>query len=370
MVQLQLCTLEHLKNSSFGRPFPRHGLQLLFWFANHCVTFEHINFVIVMKLVSDCQPERGVYGFHLFGNIEGLLPVLSRSKKGMSKKMVYFEVGNLNTETYPGSANLPIYVRENYGLDGNYNIDRIIISYHVRTRVVETVYVTEHDTAVHGRFSPDRTYEISCELIRAMQNPQLDLTTFITQMGYYADLEVVQASDIEIHYPQLSGQPMYDIMQIYSGSTATREQSDNFRFFTEAFDQQLNVNIEPFSYDQYGRYIVDASPHNSRLTAEVQHNYKKTQQAWWQSYWHDEWKQVYKGFTEKHKKRNGGGGISFFNISISILLGAGAVYLGAKCFSWLRSWWETDLNECALKMMDGWTTPSYQRTHIMLDYVF
>lgn len=50
MVQRQLCTLEHLMNSGFGRPFPRHGLQLLFWFANHCVTCELINFVLIIKV--------------------------------------------------------------------------------------------------------------------------------------------------------------------------------------------------------------------------------------------------------------------------------------------------------------------------------
>lgn len=50
MTQWQLCTLEHLMSSGYGRPFPRHGLQLLFWFANHCVTCDRINSVVVMKV--------------------------------------------------------------------------------------------------------------------------------------------------------------------------------------------------------------------------------------------------------------------------------------------------------------------------------
>lgn len=379
MVQWHLCTLEHLMNSRFGRPFPRHGLQLLFWFANHCVTCELINSVLVMKLVSDCQPERGFFGFHLFGNNEGLLPVLSRPRRGMSKrKMAYFEVGNLNTETYPSSANLPTYVRENYEFNGNcvnYNIDRIIISYQVRTRVVETVYVTEHDTAVFGRFSPDRTHEISCELIQALQNPQLDLTTFLTQMGYYGDMVVVQDNNInETHYPEPSAQPMYNMVQTNSGST-TMEQSDNLRFFSEAFNQQLNVNIEPFSSDQQGYYTVNITQYNSGLAVEVQPKYrrpkaKKRQQALWQSYCHSEWERAYKGFAEESNKRNGGGGGGGGGIGlIRILLSVGALYLAARCFSWLRSWWNSDLNEHVLKMMP-WRTPSYQRTHIMLDYVY
>lgn len=107
MVQWQLCTLENLMYSGFGRPFPRHGLQLLFWFSNQCVTCEVVQLVVTMKvrsglcvsvcvwirltpdvfpqLVSDCQPENGNFGFHLFGNMEELLPVLSRPRKSRSK---------------------------------------------------------------------------------------------------------------------------------------------------------------------------------------------------------------------------------------------------------------------------------------------
>lgn len=33
------------------------------------------------QLVSDCQPENGFYGFHMFGNIEELLPLLDRRNK-------------------------------------------------------------------------------------------------------------------------------------------------------------------------------------------------------------------------------------------------------------------------------------------------
>lgn len=139
----------------------------------------------------------------------------------------YFEVGNLNTNTFPAAANLPTYVRENYefaGNHGNKNTDRIIISLQVRTRVVETVYVTEHDGGGCGRFSADRTYEISCELIRALQSPQLDITTFLTQMGYYSDIQC----------------------------------------------QQLDVDMEPFNYDQLVQYFVNLSSQNSRHYSDAQ----------------------------------------------------------------------------------------------------
>ncbi|KAM9314764.1 uncharacterized protein KZ484_024427 [Pholidichthys leucotaenia] len=187
MVQLQLSSLDQLRSSGFGRPPPRHGLQLLFWFSNTCVSCHIIDSVVVMKLVSNCQPENGSYGFHLFGNMEELLPVLSRAKKRRTK-VSYFGVGNLNRERHPDSVNLPAYVRENHGFGGDSNIDRIIIGYQLSTRLVEMVYITEHNGAFLGRFRPEGTYQISSELILALQDPGLDLTAFLTMMGYYGNM--------------------------------------------------------------------------------------------------------------------------------------------------------------------------------------
>lgn len=74
---------------------------------------------------------------------------------------------------------------------------------------------------------------------------------------------------------------------------------------------------------------------------------------------------VFLGFNEEAKKRKGGGGVSF----VKTLLCAGALCLAAKCFSWLRSWWNLDLNENILKAIP-WRPPSDQHPHIMLDYVY
>ncbi|XP_063739476.1 uncharacterized protein LOC134864444 isoform X3 [Eleginops maclovinus] len=367
MVQCQLFSLEQLMSSGFGRPFPRHGLQLLFWFANHCVTCEVINFVLIMKLVSDCQPERGVYGFHLFGNMEELLPVLNRKRKSKRQEedrpysqVLYFEVGNLNTETYPGSADLPSYVRENYDLEGNIddiNIDRIIVSYQLRTRVVETVYVTEHDRAVFGMFSADRTFEINPELIQDLQSPQLDLTTFLTQTSYWGDIQVVQTNDIdEIHYPEPSVEQMFNIMQNYW--VAKRQ---DLGFFSEAFNQQIDVSINPYSDDQQGQYFVDVTSHNSHFVAcnsEVQRKNKKRKASkrantWRQTYWLPDRGACIEDF-DSVKKKKGGGGFRF----IKILLSAGVLCLAAKCFSWLRSCWGLGRNDNILQRMP-WRTPSY-----------
>lgn len=172
----------------------------------------------------------------------------------------------------------------------------------MRTRVVEKVYVTEHDRSAFGKFSPDGTYEISSELIQALQSPQLDLTTFLTQMGYYGDIQMVEGNDLEeIHYPEPSAQQMFNTVQTYSGSTATTGQIDDLRFFSEAFNQQLDVSEVPFSYDQH--YFANVTSHNSGLVAnysEGQHKYRRPKatrrpKALRQSYWASGWKLPYEG---------------------------------------------------------------------------
>ncbi|KAK1893196.1 Adenine deaminase 1 [Dissostichus eleginoides] len=216
---------------------------------------------------------------------------------GVTPLVLYFEVGNLNTDTYPASANLPTYVRENYVLEdkiGDINLDRIIVSYQLRTRVVERVYVTEHDRAAFGRFSTDRTFEIHPELIQALQSPQADLTTFLSRTGYWGDIQVVQANDIEeIYYPEPSAQQMFNIMQNYSGSTARAER------------RGLST------------------------------------------------------YVDSVKKKKEGGGVNI----VKILLSAGMLYLAAKCFGWLRSWWRLGPDENTLRKM-------LSHHHVMLDYVY
>ncbi|XP_076001466.1 uncharacterized protein LOC142994604 [Genypterus blacodes] len=370
MVQWQLITLEHLMNSGFGRPFPRHGLQLLFWFANSCVSCEVNNFVIVMKLVSDCQPEQGSYGFHPFGNIEELLPVLTRSKTRKRKK-VYFEVGNLNAETYPGSANLPSYVRENYESDGyhsDYNTDRIIISYQVRTKEVETVYITEHDTAVLGMFSPDRTHEISPELIQALQSPQLDLTTFLIKMAYSEPMWEPVEDAAETIYSWVNSwedslpQHMFNIVQSNSGSAA--------RLHSQGFNQQIDVNIAPCRYDrhnvvnsysQYSQYsqplgYYSAHQHEYRRFEDIERPRSLPERLGFAA-----WLQPDEGSDEESKKWKKRG-----NIFLKLLLGVGVVYLAVKSISWLRSCGETGTKD--LKQNYFRNAPVFQ--HIMLDYVY
>lgn len=159
--------ISHLTNSGFGRPKPRHGLKLLFWFANKCIDFDGNN---NMKWRYD--PEDGDLGFHLFENRymnDGvkLLPDVSYS---------YYELGNL---LKPGAKELPHYIWEDFtGHHDISNRDRIIVS--VDDEWFDKVYVTEHKGQTN--YNPDATFCISKGLLMNIQ--KLSLDEFLADVGY------------------------------------------------------------------------------------------------------------------------------------------------------------------------------------------
>ncbi|KAK6324945.1 hypothetical protein J4Q44_G00042870 [Coregonus suidteri] len=164
--------IDHLQSSVFGRPWPRHGLQLLHWFSHDYVTFNNDSEMVTVR-----NPKKKAFGFHrFFDNIEEhdgqcnqLLP---------DQDLPYYEVGNLNK---PGSENLPDYVSENHtGHSDDSNIDRIIISLQ-SDRVLDRIYVTQHDHQ-RGAFDPQRTYRISKGLISIIRNLELD--ELLEKTGY------------------------------------------------------------------------------------------------------------------------------------------------------------------------------------------
>uniref|UniRef100_A0A672M3A0 Uncharacterized protein n=1 Tax=Sinocyclocheilus grahami TaxID=75366 RepID=A0A672M3A0_SINGR len=145
-----LNNLSDLRESRFGQPPPRHGLNLLWWFAHDCVQIDFNG-----RLTAECNPTNGAFGFHRFHNRDGLLPY---------SDLLYYEVGNLNS-----TDSLPDYVTENYtGYSDSSNTDRIIVSFGPRRRRFENVYVTQHSDQVH--FDQNHTYRISTELIKDIQD--------------------------------------------------------------------------------------------------------------------------------------------------------------------------------------------------------
>ena len=65
----ELTTVTDLKESGFGRPRPRHGLPLVYWFSSECVTFLDQQGAMEAR----CDVETGDFGFHRFNNFEGIL---------------------------------------------------------------------------------------------------------------------------------------------------------------------------------------------------------------------------------------------------------------------------------------------------------
>ncbi|XP_018928790.2 uncharacterized protein LOC109056036 [Cyprinus carpio] len=144
-----LDNLFDLKETRFGQPHPRHGLNLLWWFAHDCVQIDSNG-----NMTAKCNPANGAFGFHQFFNKERLLPKID---------LPYYEVGNLHN---PGS--LPHYVTRSYtGQSDNSNKDRIIVSFDSRWKRFKKIYVTQHSDQV--RFDQNHTYCISIDLLRIIQ---------------------------------------------------------------------------------------------------------------------------------------------------------------------------------------------------------
>ncbi len=55
--------LSDLRETRFGRPRPRHGLNLLWWFAHKCVEIDSNG-----QMIAQCNPEYGDFDFDLFYN--------------------------------------------------------------------------------------------------------------------------------------------------------------------------------------------------------------------------------------------------------------------------------------------------------------
>ncbi|XP_063079990.1 uncharacterized protein LOC134469895 [Engraulis encrasicolus] len=158
--------LKRLQRSQFGQPEPRHGLRLLFWFANELIEF------ISNQMFATVHPNTAVFGFHPFHNRPDhdgdiLLPETENSD--------YYVVGNLkNTNAYQ----FPDYVTEKYtGLQDDSNTDRIIVD--MDGCNVYRVYVTRH--LGRSNFSHSETYRISQGLISVIKKME-DLEDFLSKI--------------------------------------------------------------------------------------------------------------------------------------------------------------------------------------------
>ncbi|KAK9980080.1 hypothetical protein ABG768_013477 [Culter alburnus] len=145
----KLNNIDDLRNTGYGRPPPRHGLQLLLWFAQNVDVDQNNNLISV-----NFNPTQGDYGFHQFRNREGILPPL---RSGQS----YYEVGNLNRQ---GAREFPDHVQSMYRNsdqhDKKRNMDRLIVTLDEnRPYRISRVFITAHNYA-RNDFNSSDTYEI------------------------------------------------------------------------------------------------------------------------------------------------------------------------------------------------------------------
>ncbi|RXN05306.1 hypothetical protein ROHU_025258 [Labeo rohita] len=156
----KLSNIQDLKNITYAKSAPRHGLQLLFWFAQKVVTMDQNNIPI---LDSNFDPSRGDFGFHHYGNREGILPLLSSWQS-------YYSGGNLKS---PGANAMPAYVRKYYRNTNvpERNMDRLIISVKEnKPNKILSVFITAYDLHKND-FNPDDTYEIDPALFLQIGEP-------------------------------------------------------------------------------------------------------------------------------------------------------------------------------------------------------
>ncbi|XP_077102051.1 uncharacterized protein LOC143753543 [Siphateles boraxobius] len=155
--------LSQLKGSGFGQPWPpRHGLNLLYWFAHEYIDLSNRN------IVSNYRPQNGDFCFHKFENRideeeeDHLLP---------NQNLPYFEGGNLN---YSGADKLPNYVKENFSRNGRIpdsNKDRVIVCLDANGSF-NRVFVTEHIDS--KRFDNSKTFRVSQGLLQIIKDKSRD----------------------------------------------------------------------------------------------------------------------------------------------------------------------------------------------------
>ncbi|XP_077101540.1 uncharacterized protein LOC143752298 [Siphateles boraxobius] len=222
--------LYQLRDSGFGRPRPRHGLSLLYWFAKDCVSFGNDN-----VMLSECDPADGDFGFHYFENRydeygDKLLPDID---------FPYYVVGNLNS---PGAEELPKYVsKDNSTGQHNSNIDRIIVSLYDEEEF-HRVYATQHHD--RSNYDPNATYRISRGLLMIIKRMCLD--TFLEKMDYNTYIEPFLPTPVFNYSPPTTN----TVRQNFTAVTPSSSDSDD----SEPPETQRNYTKTQIDEDKTGVY--------------------------------------------------------------------------------------------------------------------
>ncbi|XP_039541910.1 uncharacterized protein LOC120489250 [Pimephales promelas] len=175
MVKDTLNELSQLKQSGFGQPLPRHGLNLLYWFARDYIGFNNSG-----EIVLRFKPKNGDFGFHKYHNRidedeDPIVPIVP------TENLLYYEVGNLNS---PGADKLPDYVRKNNRQNPDSNKDRVIVRLDANGSL-NRVYVTEHSDP--KRFDSSKTFRVSQGLLLNIRNKSRD--QYLSQVSSTRDVQ-------------------------------------------------------------------------------------------------------------------------------------------------------------------------------------
>ncbi|XP_051983579.1 uncharacterized protein wu:fc75a09 [Xyrauchen texanus] len=224
-------SISELEDSGFGQPWPRHGLKLLFWFADDCICFCNDDMFL------QCDPTSGDFGFHCFENRRNqhnvkLLPELN---------FTYYVVGNLN---YPGAEMLPYYVEEDYTdwREDNSNADRIIVSVHEENSVGK-VYLTTHNDL--SNYDPRATFHITRTLLKTIKSYQ-NIVDFLRDTGYYPQCQA-----------ETSNQPVSPAPQWYYSPRGLQWDT---RYQCQAETSNQPVSPAPLRYNDPDYHIDMESP--------------------------------------------------------------------------------------------------------------
>ncbi|XP_051559134.1 uncharacterized protein LOC127444037 [Myxocyprinus asiaticus] len=181
MVKGTLNELSQLRDSGFGQPAPRHGLNLLYWFVHEYIELYNDDVVL------NSNPQNGAFGFHNFLNTiedeDHIVPI---------QTFPYYEVGNLNAK---GADKLPSYVRANYSHnEADSNKDRIIVRLDY-SGALNRVYVTEHSDK--KLFDNSKTYRVSVGLLKIIKNMNRERYLSLLSIPQMQHIHVTQQSAFE-----------------------------------------------------------------------------------------------------------------------------------------------------------------------------
>lgn len=270
--------LAQLRNSRFGQPWPRHGLKLLYWFSNDCVSLGNDN-----VMISECDPANGDFGFHLFENRYDdngtkLLPDID---------FPYYVVGNLNS---PGAEELRECISDEHSYQYNINTDRIIVSLYDE-EWFHRVYVTQHHD--RSNYDPNATYRISRGLLMIIR--RMSLEDFLEKMGYYTYIQPFLPTPVINYRPQNTStvSPEFTAVTPQSSDSDDSEPPETQRNYTKTqMDENQKtgyytyiqpvlptpvINYKPQTTSTVSREFTAITPSSSDSDSETQNNDTKIQ---------------------------------------------------------------------------------------------